>query len=119
MPKLVGFIFGALAGLIGAAGLFGGSTWGPGFTAKEAATQGSGAPQFKLSSETPAARPTGDPAPSANAAPPQPTSDQSPPNAQSTNGAAPAPFNTGGNPDVEVGAGPNWGLGLRLGRTGK
>jgi hypothetical protein len=120
MPKLVGFIFGAIAGLVAAAWFYGGSTWGPGFAAKEAVTLGIGAPQFKLSSEPPAANPTGETAAAASAAPPRPASGASPPaSAETTNGAAPPPFNTGGNPNVEIGAGPNWGLGYGVGRTGK
>ena len=121
MLKLVRFIFGAVAGLVAAAWFFGGSTWGPGFTAKEAAAaRGMGAPLFKLSSESPADKPTGEPAPPAGVPPPRPTADASPPaGAATTNGAAAPPFNTGGNPNVEPGAGPNWGLGYGVGRSGK
>jgi hypothetical protein len=108
MPRIVGFIFGAVAGLLAAAWLYGGSTWGPGFAAKEA-SQELDAPQFKLSSEQP---------PVAAPSPPRKAPDESAPASAETPSAPPAPaFNTGGNPSIDVAAGPNWGLGFGLGRT--
>lgn len=122
MPKFVGFIFGLIAGPLAAAWLYGGSTggltWGPGFAAKDTALQSGPATQFNLSSEPPAAKPTGEPAPVASATPPPKASDQSPPPSAETAAATPA-FNTGGNPNVEIGASPNWALGYGVGRTGK
>lgn len=104
MMKIVGFVFGAAAGLVVAAWLYGGTTWGPGFTAREGTSQEEGASQFKLS---------GEPAPpAASENSPREASDASAPS-----GAATPAFNTGGNPDVDAGAGPNWGLGFGLGRT--
>lgn len=109
MSKIVGFIFGAVAGLVVAAWLYGGSTWGPGFAAKETA-QKETPPQFKLS---------GEPVPAeASETRLRETSEQSAPSDAKAPDTVPAPaFNTGGNPNVNVGAGPNWGLGFRLGRT--
>src|SRR5258708_3127455 len=110
MLKIVGLVFGAATGLVVAAWLYGGSTRGPGFAPKEASLQKENLPQFKLSSA---------PAPTrAGEAPPPAATEETPPGEAPAPASAPAPvFNTGGNPNVDAGAGPNWGLGFGLGRT--
>lgn len=112
MMKIVGFAFGAAAGLVAAAWLYGGATSGPGFTARDAVAQEGaaprkdGAPPFKLS---------GEPAPPAAGDPPREADASAPNRATAPGGGAAPAFNTGGNADVDAGAGPNWGLGFGLG----
>ena len=99
MLKIVGFIFGAIAGLVAAAGLYGGSTWGPGFAAKATTAPKESLPPYKLSGAS---------APSAaSEIPPREATEQAAPGEAQAPGSPAAPaFNTGGNPNVDIGAGP-------------